>query len=79
MDVGIAGIVGWAASLIAFFAVVLVLFVVFVRAARFAVGGPGSGRVRREVVSGVELLDERLALGEITREEYDIARRALGR
>lgn len=38
------------------------------------------GRARRlESELGVEVLDERLATGEITRDEYDIARRALGR
>ena len=38
----------------------------------------GRGR-RLEAELGIEVLDDRLARGEITREEYATARRALGR
>ena len=57
-----------------FFAAVAVLFVAVTWLAR-AVFGP---RRRLEAELGLEALERRLARGEITREEFEQAKRALG-
>jgi uncharacterized membrane protein len=57
-----------------FAAAVAVLFVAVTWLAR-AVWGP---RRRLEAQLGLEVLEGRLARGEITREEFETARRALG-
>ena len=61
-------------GLAAFAAAVAVLFVAVTWLAR-AVFGP---RRRLEAELGLEALERRLARGEITREEFEQARRALG-
>ncbi len=58
----------------AFAAAVAVLYVVITRLTRAAFGP----RRRLEAELGLEALQQRLARGEITREEFDQARRALG-
>jgi uncharacterized membrane protein len=57
-----------------FAAAVAVLFVVIAWLARAAFGP----RRRLEAELGLEALERRLARGEITREEFEKARRALG-
>lgn len=59
---------------IVFFGVVFALFFVITRAAR-AFFGPHR---RLEAELGLEALEARLARGEITRQEFEQARRALG-
>ncbi len=58
----------------AFAAAVAVLYVVITRLTRAAFGP----RRRLEAELGLEALQQRLARGEITREEFEQARRALG-
>ena len=58
----------------AFAAAVAVLYVVITRLTRAAFGP----RRRLEAELGLEALQQRLARGEITREEYEQARSALG-
>ncbi len=72
MDVG--GLLGWIVGLALFVGVVSALFLVITRGTR-AVLGP---RRRLEAELGLEVLEGRLARGEITREEYEQAKRALG-
>ncbi|MFZ5853552.1 MAG: SHOCT domain-containing protein [Chloroflexota bacterium] len=72
MDVG--GLLGWIVGLALFVGVVSALFLVITRGTR-AVLGP---RRRLEAELGLEVLEGRLARGEITREEYEEAKRALG-
>lgn len=72
MDVG--GLLGWIVGLALFVGVVSALFLVITRGTR-ALLGP---RRRLEAELGLEVLAGRLARGEITREEYEQAKRALG-
>ncbi len=72
MDVG--GLLGWIVGLALFVGVVSALFLVITRGTR-AVLGP---RRRLEAELGLEVLEGRLARGEITREEYEQEKRALG-
>ena len=72
MDVG--GLLGWIVGLALFVGVVSTLFLVITRGTR-ALLGP---RRRLEAELGLEVLEGRLARGEITREEYEQAKRALG-
>ncbi len=72
MDVG--DLLGWIVGLALFFGVVSTLFLVITRGTR-ALLGP---RRRLEAELGLEVLEGRLARGEITREEYEEAKRALG-
>ena len=58
----------------AFAAAVAVLYVVITRLTRAAFGP----RRRLEAELGLEALQQRLARGEITREDFEQARRALG-
>ena len=61
---------------------VLALLVVVVGGFALVRGVAGtfrSWRRRRDEATGIEALDERLAIGEITLDEYEDARRALGR
>ena len=67
-----AGIGEWVALLAVFGAVVILAFVLITRVAR-AIVGP---RRRLERDLGVEVLDARLARGEIARDEYEQAKRA---
>jgi len=64
----------WIALLAVFGAIVILAFLLITRVTR-AIVGP-QRRLERDL--GVEVLDARLARGEITREEYDRAKRALG-
>ena len=61
-------------TLIVFFSVVFALFFVITRGTR-AVFGP---RRRLEAAFGLETLQVRRARGEITRDEFEQAKRALG-
>jgi uncharacterized membrane protein len=67
-------LLGWALSIAAFIAVVLVLFFLVSRVTR-AILGP---RRRIEEELGLEVLRKRLARGEITQDEFEQAKRALG-
>lgn len=72
MDV--SHLLGWIVGLVLFFGVVLGLFFAIVRGT-CAILGP---RRRLETELGLEVLEERLARGEITREQFEQAKRALG-
>jgi len=72
MDV--SHLLGWIVGLVLFFGVVFGLFFAIVRGTR-AILGP---RRRLEMELGLEVLEERLARGEITREQFEQAKRALG-
>ncbi|MFH1474445.1 MAG: hypothetical protein ABIG85_01150 [Chloroflexota bacterium] len=69
MDLGVVLI-----GVVAFAAAVAVLYVLITRLTRAAFGP----RRRLEAELGLEALEQRLAPGEITREEFEQARRALG-
>ena len=69
MDIGTLFI-----TLIVFFGIVFALFFVVTRGTR-ALFGP---RRRLEAAFGLETLEVRLGRGEITREEFEQAKRALG-
>jgi hypothetical protein len=80
MRVGLGGLSFWALTVLVVLGIAILLPSLFVRVFGFVLGGHGAGRpVRREVVSGVEPIDERVALSEITRDDDDIPRRALRR
>ncbi len=64
----------WVALLAVFGAIVILAYVLITRLAR-AIAGP-QRRLERDL--GVEVLDARLKRGEITPEEYERAKRALG-
>jgi len=61
-------------GLVVFFGVVFALFFLITRGTRAMFGS----RRRLEAELGLEALEARLARGEITRAEFDQARRALG-
>lgn len=61
-------------GMVAFFGVVTALFLVITRVTRALFGS----RRRLEAELGSEALEARLARGEITKAEFDQARRALG-
>ena len=65
---------GLLVGLVVFFGVVFALFFVITRGARALFGS----RRRIEAGFGLEALEARLARGEITRAEFDQAKRALG-
>jgi uncharacterized membrane protein len=67
-------LLGWALSFAAFIAVVLVLFFVVSRVTRVILGP----RRPIEEELGLEVLRKRLARGEITKDEFEQAKRALG-
>lgn len=67
-------LLAWIVGLTIFFAVVFALFFVVTRGTR-ALLGP---RRRLEAELGLEVLRTRLARGEISQEEFEQAKRALG-
>ena len=66
---------GWILIGLGLFAAAVVVLFVVVRGLTRAVLGP---RRRLEAELGLEVIAGRLARGEITREEFELARRALG-
>ena len=67
-------LIAWIIGLVVFFGVVFALFILITRGTR-AIFGP---RRRLEEELGLEVLRGRLARGEITPDEFEQARRALG-